>query len=82
MKLDRDERIKTGIYRHYKGITVKVLGIARHSETLEPLVAYVHMDTGELWVRPFDMFFEVVMIEGTPHPRFRYLPEESEDCCN
>jgi hypothetical protein len=60
-----------GIYRHYKGQRYEVLGIARHSETLEELVVYraLYGEHG-LWVRPMAMFGETVMIDGEPVPRF------------
>ena len=32
--------IRTGKYRHYKGGEYEVIGVARHSETLEPMVIY------------------------------------------
>ena len=32
--------ISPGRYRHYKGQEYTVLGVARHSETLEELVVY------------------------------------------
>jgi len=35
-----------GLYRHYKGGEYEVLGVARHSETLEPLVAARGVTTG------------------------------------
>lgn len=61
----------TGHYRHYKGGEYEVVGVARHSETLEPLVVYrpLYNATG-LWVRPHAMFFEQVEIEGRLQPRF------------
>lgn len=64
-----------GRYRHYKGREYQVLGIARHSETLEPLVVYQAM-YGErgLWVRPAAMFTETVNSGGTARPRFARLP--------
>jgi hypothetical protein len=60
-----------GRYRHYKGHEYEVIGVARHSETLEPLVVYrpLYNATG-LWVRPHTMFFEHVEIDGTRRPRF------------
>lgn len=32
--------IEPGRYRHYKGNEYEVIGTARHSETLEPMVVY------------------------------------------
>ena len=32
--------IQTGKYQHYKGKLYEVVGVAHHSETLEPLVVY------------------------------------------
>lgn len=60
-----------GRYRHYKDGEYELIGVARHSETLEPLVVYrpLYNDSG-WWVRPHAMFFESVMIDGTPQPRF------------
>ncbi|SEL59960.1 DUF1653 domain-containing protein [Halomonas daqiaonensis] len=62
---------RPGIYRHYKGPLYEVLGVARHSETEEKLVAYraLYGDYG-LWVRPLDMFLETVEVQGEPVPRF------------
>lgn len=60
-----------GVYRHYKGNEYEVLGVVRHSETLEPLVLYrpLYGDAGT-WVRPFGMFFETVTHDGETVPRF------------
>ena len=60
-----------GRYRHYKGGEYEVLGVARHSETLEALVVYrpLYNDSG-LWVRPHAMFFGAVDINGTLIRRF------------
>ena len=64
--------LQPGPYMHYKGLRYEVLGVVRHSETLEPLVLY-RADYGQrgLWVRPFAMFTEDVEIEGVRQPRFR-----------
>ena len=61
----------TGRYRHYKGGEYEVIGVARHSETLEPMVIYrpLYNDSG-LWVRPHAMFFEQIEFEGRVQPRF------------
>lgn len=60
-----------GIYCHYKGNHYEVLGVARHSETEEPLVVYraLYGEYG-LWVRPLDNFTETVEVQGEPVPRF------------
>ncbi|MCP5285699.1 MAG: DUF1653 domain-containing protein [Burkholderiaceae bacterium] len=61
----------TGRFRHYKGGEYEVIGVARHSETLAPLVVYRPLyGAGGLWVRPHAMFFETVEVDGQPVPRF------------
>ncbi len=73
------EYIKVGIYQHYKGKYYEVIGIAKHSETLEDLVIYrAKYDSEEfgnnaLWVRPLSMFKETVKINGKLIPRFRFV---------
>lgn len=60
-----------GRYRHYKGGEYEVIGVARHSETLEPLVVYRPLyNTSGLWVRPHAMFFESIEHQGERRPRF------------
>lgn len=60
-----------GRYRHYKGGEYQVVGVARHSETLEPLVVYRPLyGDGGLWVRPHAMFFGQVDVAGRLQPRF------------
>ena len=62
---------KPGLYRHYKGGEYRVLGLARHSETLEPLVVYQALyGAGGLWVRPAGMFIETIEVGGRRVPRF------------
>ena len=63
--------LTAGIYRHYKGQRYRVLGTARHSETMEEVVVYqaLYGDYG-LWVRPATMFCETVELEGEPISRF------------
>lgn len=63
--------IALGRYRHYKGGEYEVLGVVRHSETLEPLVLYrpMYNDSG-LWVRPYDMFVGELHVDGRLCRRF------------
>ena len=65
--------IKSGKYRHYKGDEYEVLGIAKHSETMEELVVYKSLDKNEIWVRPLKMFLEEVEINGKKVSRFKYI---------
>jgi len=62
---------RPGLYRHYKGNDYRVVGLARHSETLEPLVVYqaLYGERG-LWVRPAAMFVETIVLDGKRVPRF------------
>jgi hypothetical protein len=62
---------KPGRYRHYKGNDYRVIGVARHTETEEPLVVYQAL-YGEhgLWVRPAAMFNGMVEVGGQRLPRF------------
>lgn len=67
--------MKLGIYQHYKaGKKYKVLGIAKHSETLDELVIYqTQYGKKLLWARPKKMFLEKVQIGGKKISRFKYL---------
>ena len=71
-------KLEKGKYKHYKGNFYEVLGIARHSETLEELVVYKALYESEfskdaLWVRPLAMFLEEVEINGEKVPRFEFV---------
>lgn len=68
--------IAPGRYRHYKGGEYQVIGVARHSETLEALVVYrpLYNESG-WWVRPFAMFTGSVERDGLSQPRFALIPE-------
>lgn len=71
--------IKAGqIYKHFKGFEVRVICIAKHSETLEDYVVYDHMGTNELaenWVRPLHMFLETIERDGKTFPRFTFVSD-------
>lgn len=62
---------KPGLYRHYKGNEYRVLGLARHSENLEPVVIYqaLYGERG-IWVRPARMWSEIVQVRGQSVVRF------------
>lgn len=64
------------LYEHYKGKPYRVIGIGRHSETLEELVMYESLyenSLGRLWVRPLKMWMEDVEINGQKVPRFKFV---------
>lgn len=68
------EQLKPGRYRHFKGSEYEVLGVAKHSETLEPMVVYRALyGEGGLWVRPLSMWSEEVDRDGYKGPRFVYI---------
>jgi hypothetical protein len=69
--------MKLGKYQHSKtGKYYRVIGTAKHSETLEDLVVYKTLyknPLSKLWVRPLKMFLENVEINGKKVPRFRFV---------
>jgi cyclomaltodextrinase len=68
--------LKTGRYRHFKGNEYEVLGMAKHSETLEEYVVYRALyGEGGLWIRPVSMFLEDVIVDGRSTPRFTFIAE-------
>lgn len=68
--------LKLGKYRHYKGNKYEVIGIAKHSETLEELVVYRELYSNHnIWLRPLKMFVEEIEIDGKKMPRFEYIGE-------
>ena len=73
------ETIPLGVYKHYTGSLVDVIGVSLHSETKEEFVTYYHRDPvmnlpeNSLWVRPKEMFLEQVEVDGELVPRFEFL---------
>jgi hypothetical protein len=71
--------LKLGKYKHYKGKEYEVIGVAKHTETLEDVVVYRALyDSSEfgsnaLWVRPLQMFIEEVEVDGIRKQRFEYI---------
>ena len=68
--------IQPGRYRHFKGGEYEVIGVTRHSETMEELVVYraLYGERG-LWVRPAAMWQEMVERDGKRFQRFTFLDE-------
>lgn len=67
---------KPGLYRHFKGKEYRLLYVARHSETMEPMVVYqaLYGERG-IWVRPAAMWNETVERDGVTAKRFTYIGE-------
>ena len=63
-------------YKHFKGMVVEILEIAKDSETLEEMVVYKHTDTNEIWVRPLSMFLSKVDKEKYPDVKQEYRFEK------
>lgn len=61
------------MYKHFKGGLYRVLLEAKDSETLEEMVVYIHLDNGEIWVRPKKMFLEKVTRDGKVFERFELV---------
>ena len=73
-----EQIIKLGTYRHFKGHTVRVIGVAKNSENYEEeFVVYIHPYEGhdQIWIRPISMFLENVERDGYSGPRFEYIEE-------
>ena len=69
--------IKLGKYRHFKGNEYEVVGIAKHSETLEEMVVYKALyGDGGIWVRPASMWDETVTRDGKDFKRFEFIGRE------
>ena len=71
--------LKPGIYRHYKGNHYELIGVASHSETLEPMVVYRALYGARgLWVRPAAMWSEPVETPAGTVSRFTYIGGKEE----
>ncbi len=60
------QKIEVGkTYKHYKGNFYKITGFAKHSETLENMIIYTSLRNNTTWVRPYNMWNEVIDEKGT-----------------
>lgn len=74
------KEITHGTYKHYKGNLYRVIGVAKHSETLEEFVVYEALydnPKSKLWIRPKAMFEEDLEVEGKTVRRFEYVDPSS-----
>lgn len=67
--------LATGTYRHNKsGNLYQVLGVALETESDQAVVVYkplyAHEFGYELFTRPYEMFVEMVELNGRTQPRF------------
>jgi len=69
------EKLKPGIYRHYKGDEYELMFLAQHSEKDEKLVIYRSLKEKKIWTRPLSMWLEDVEIKGKQQSRFIWLRE-------
>jgi hypothetical protein len=68
-----------GLYRHYKDKSYRVLGAAKHTETLEDMVVYQALyGDYKTWIRPAAMFFEMVQTTEGEVPRFTKIDGETQ----
>jgi len=71
--------MKLGKYQHYKGNFYEVLGVAKHTETMEDFVVYKQLydgsefPIGSIWARPKEMFFGQVEVNGQKKSRFKFI---------
>ena len=71
------DEFRPGRYRHFKGKEYELIGLARHSETMEEMVVYRPLyGEGGLWVRPASMWNEQVERDGYSGTRFAYVGEK------
>lgn len=67
----------TRYYRHFKGGKYKVLAIGQDSESLAVVVVYQALyGDQKVWVRPKDMFDDVVERDGQIMKRFTEISKE------
>lgn len=79
MDLIDKKDIQFGRYDHFKGMPYELIDVVYHSETQEALVLYRALyGERQLWVRPFEMFFETIERDGKMQPRFRYVGDQRE----
>lgn len=74
--MNQDIRKYIGKYRHYRGNEYEVISIGKHTETEEDMIIYRALyEPYNTWVRPLDMFFETITVDGKEIQRFEKLED-------
>ena len=71
--------LKPGIYKHFKGDEYELLCVGRLSEDRsKEFVVYKSLLYGDVWIRPLEMFLEIVDRRDYNYkgPRFVFLREK------
>ena len=77
--MNNSHEVKLGKYRHFKGKEYEVIGVAKHSETLEDLVIYralyasAEFGDNALWARPIGSFLGTTTKDSKEIQRFEYV---------
>ncbi len=72
----KKEVVPGAIYQHYKGKPYRVIGVGKHSESLEDVVLYEALydnPLGRLWCRPASMWSELVEVQAKKSRAFKFL---------
>ena len=70
-KVKSEVMVKVGAkYKHFKGMEVTVLMIAKDSDTLEDIVVYKELSDGSIWIRPAKNWFDKIVRPGIDSSRF------------
>ncbi len=67
------EDIRRGVYRHFKGGTISVIGVAHRSDGKNSDVIYIGNQDGKLYSRPFMEFVDYVEVDGKQVHRFELV---------
>lgn len=72
------QKLKKGVYRHYKGNEYLLLMEAKDSSSQESMVVYQdYQDETKIWTRSKKEFLSDVEIDGETKPRFEFIGEEN-----
>ncbi|MBO4245588.1 MAG: DUF1653 domain-containing protein [Bacilli bacterium] len=75
-----EREIKVGEhYKHFKGMEIEIVLIAKDTETLEELIIYHHVGKDEYWARAKSNFLSEVDHEKYPEVKQKYRFERLSD---